>query len=224
MIEGFEDVSNTWSWQGIPYARPPVGKLRWKAPKTPKAWKGILETKSFSEKCSQFDLNGNFNGSEDCLYLNVWRPATQEKDLPVYVWIYGGGNSVGSYSDSNIYGDRLAANANMVVVTISYRLGPMGWFIHECLEDDDPANSSGNYGTLDIIDSLKWVKKNIKEFGGNPGNVTIAGESAGGTNVLSLLISPIAKGLFHKAISQSGSLSFPPRSIYKFDNCKIVQL
>jgi para-nitrobenzyl esterase len=207
MIEGFNDASNTWSWQGIPYARPPVGKLRWKAPITPKAWKGIRETKSFSEKCSQFELDGSFNGSEDCLYLNVWRPATQEKDLPVYFWIHGGGNSVGSASDANIYGNRLAANANMVVVTINYRLGPMGWFIHECLEDDDPVNSSGNYGTLDIIEALKWVKKNIKEFGGNPGNVTIAGESAGGTNVLSLLISPIAKGLFHKAISQSGSLN-----------------
>jgi para-nitrobenzyl esterase len=212
MIEGFEDGSNTWSWQGIPYARPPIGKLRWKAPKTPDHWNGILETRSFSEKCSQFDLNGNFHGSEDCLYLNVWRPATQEKALPVYVWIHGGGNSVGSASDVEIYGNRLAANANMVVVTINYRLGPMGWFIHKCLEDHDPINSSGNYGTLDIIEALKWVRKNIREFGGNPCNVTIAGESAGGTNVLSLLISPMAKGLFQKAISQSGSLNPPSKA------------
>lgn len=207
MIEGFEDASNTWSWQGIPYARPPVGRLRWKAPRTPKHWRGILETKSFSDKCSQFDPNGSVLGSEDCLYLNVWRPATQEKHLPVYVWIHGGGNSVGSASDANIYGDRLAANANMVVVTINYRLGPMGWFIHQSLENDDPVNSSGNYGTLDIIKALKWVRDNIREFGGNPRNVTIAGESAGGTDVLSLLISPMARGLFHKAISQSGSLN-----------------
>lgn len=211
MIEGFEDESDTWSWQGIPYARPPVGKLRWKAPKTPRHWKGILETKDFCEKCSQFDINYNFNGSEDCLYLNVWRPATQKRNLPVYVWIHGGGNAVGSASDESIYGNKLAANANLVVVTINYRLGPIGWFAHESLEDDDPLNSSGNYGMLDIIKALKWVKKNIKEFGGNPRNVTIAGESAGGTDVLSLLISPMAEGLFHKAISQSGSLVAPSK-------------
>lgn len=206
IIEGLEDASNTWSWQGIPYARPPVGRLRWKAPRTPKHWRGVLETKSLSRKCSQFDINGNFVGGEDCLYLNVWRPATQERDLPVYFWIHGGGNSVGSASDENIYGDRLAANADVIVVTINYRLGPMGWFAHESLEDRDLASSSGNYGTLDIIKALKWVRRNIREFGGDPGNVTIAGESAGGTDVLSLLISPMAKGLFHKAISQSGSL------------------
>ena len=206
IIEGAEDESNTWSWLGIPYAKPPVGRLRWKATKSPKPWSGVLETKEFCSECSQFDIDGNFLGSEDCLYLNVWRPATQERNLPVYVWIHGGGNSTGSASDDLVYGDKLAANANMVVVTINYRLGPMGWFIHESIEDDDPLNSSGNYGTLDIIKALKWVKKNIEYFGGDHRNVTIAGESAGGYNVMSLIISPSAKGLFHKAISQSGGV------------------
>ncbi len=207
LIEGFEDENDTWSWQGIPYAKPPVGNRRWKAPKSPKPWKGILETKELSSECSQFNINGDFLGSEDCLYLNVWRPATQERDLPVYVWIHGGGNSTGSASYPQSYGNKLAAKANMVVVTINYRLGPMGWFIHESIEDDDPLNSSGNYGTLDIIKSLKWVKKNIADFGGNPRNVTIAGESAGGYNVMSLIISPAAAGLFHKAVSQSGAVT-----------------
>lgn len=206
LIEGAEDESNTWSWLGIPYAKPPVGKLRWKAPKKPKPWRGVLETKEFCSECSQFDIDRNFLGSEDCLYLNVWRPATQERNLPVYVWIHGGGNSAGSANSDLVYGDKLAANANMVVVTINYRLGPMGWFIHETIEDDDPLNSSGNYGTLDIIKALKWVRKNIENFGGDHRNVTIAGESAGGYNVMSLIISPAAKGLFHKAISQSGGV------------------
>lgn len=206
LIEGFEDENNTWSWQGIPYAKPPVGDLRWKAPRRPDPWRGVLETKDFCSECSQFDINGNFLGSEDCLYLNLWRPATQQRNLPVYVWIHGGGNSTGAASNDLAYGDKLAANANMVVVTINYRLGPMGWFIHESIEGDNPLDSSGNYGTLDIIKALKWVRKNIDKFGGDPGNITIAGESAGGYNVMSLIISPAAKDLFHKAISQSGGV------------------
>ncbi len=206
LIEGFEDENNTWSWQGIPYAKPPVGELRWKAPQFPAPWKGIRETKDFCEKCSQFNNDGTLTGNEDCLYLNIWRPATQQRNLPVYVWIHGGGNVIGAGSDDSYYGDKLAMNANMIVVTINFRIGPMGWFAHESLEDGNPLNSSGNYGTLDIIRALKWIKNNINNFGGNPGNVTIAGESAGAINVLSLIISPLAKGLFHKAISQSGPI------------------
>ncbi|MGD9162553.1 MAG: carboxylesterase family protein, partial [Desulfobacteraceae bacterium] len=203
-VEGIEDGSDTWSWQGIPYAKPPIGDLRWKAPQSPEPWEGILETKKFCNKCAQIDYYGEFQGSEDCLYLTVWRPATQQRNLPVYVYIHGGGNWGGSASESTYYGSQLASNANMVVVTINYRLGLMGWFINESIQDGDPLNDSGNYGMVDIIHALKWVKRNIKKFGGNPGNVTVAGQSAGAYNVCALIISPIARGLFHKAISQSG--------------------
>lgn len=207
VIEGFEDENNTWSWQGIPYAAPPVGELRWKAPEFPESWEGVLETKDFCEECPQFNPNGEFIGNEDCLYMNIWRPATRQHNLPVYLWLHPGGNSVGSGSHPWYYGDKLAANANMVVVSINYRLGPLGWFLHQSLEDDDPLNSSGNYGTLDIIHALKWIQQNIKKFGGDPKNVTVAGESGGGSDALTLLVSPEAKGLFHKAVAQSGGLT-----------------
>ena len=164
---------------------------------------------NYCSKCAQ-DNNGQINGSEDCLYLNIWRPATQQHNLPVYVYIHGGSNLTGSASDDLYYGARFASNANMVVVTINYRLGLLGWFMDESLDDGDPLNSSGNYGLLDIIQALKWIKGNIKDFGGNPNNVTIAGQSAGGYNVCAPLISPEAKGLFHRAISQSGGLSLRP--------------
>ena len=167
----------------------------------------MREADRFGSKCSQYDSSGAFTGSEDCLYLNVWRPATQERNLPVYFWIHGGGNSIGSAGEPRFFGDRLASRANMVVVTTQYRMGPLGWFTHESLRRGDPLDDSGNYGNLDIIKALRWVRANIEAFGGDPENVTVAGQSAGGFNVCALIISPEAKGLFHKAISESGGFN-----------------
>lgn len=208
-LKGFEDKADTWVWKAIPFAKPPVGPLRWKAPRNPDPWEGTREETKFSRLCTQyFTVGTSMIGDEDCLYLNVWRPQTTERDLPVYFWIHGGGNSIGSASVGYDYnGANLANRSNVVVVTTNYRLGPMGWFTHPALRTGnagDEEDDSGNYGTLDIIKALEWVKDNIKAFGGNPDNVTITGESAGARDVQSLLISHRAKGLFHRAMSQSG--------------------
>jgi len=212
-VKGFEDDANTWVWKAIPFASPPVGELRWKAPQDPDPWSGIREETEFCDSCPQFfvgidqiDTNAQLAGNEDCLCLNIWRPQSQETDLPVYFWIHGGGNSVGT---AQIYpGNILASKSNVVVVTIQYRLGPLGWFTHPALRNGESAlDDSGNYGTLDMIKALEWVRDNINAFGGDPNNVTIAGESAGAIDVLSLMISPLASGLFHRAIAQSGLLS-----------------
>ena len=213
-VEGVYDANNTLAWKGIPFAKPPVGKRRWEKPKKPAEWDGVRETKEFSEPCPQYlevPVPGGaptyeIIGSEDCLYLNVWRPNSEEV-LPTYVWIHGGGNSIGTAGESLYDGSNLASNGNLVVVTTNYRLGPLGWFTNPVLRKGNKGHAlsdSGNYGTLDIIMALKWVRKNIAAFGGDPNSVTIAGESAGGINVYSLLLSPIAAGLFDKAISQSG--------------------
>jgi len=195
--------AEAWEWLGIPYARPPVGDLRWRAPRTAEAWSDTLDTVAFAPPCPQFNFFGNYIGEEDCLYLNVWRPASQERDLPVLLWVHGGSNNWGS-SDWPVYdGGRLAEQANVVVVTIQYRLGPLGWLYYPPLQDGDAEDNSGNFGTLDIIASLRWVQENIAAFGGDPSNVTAAGESAGGADVLSLTLTDKASGLFHKAIVQS---------------------
>jgi len=207
IVEGTEDQNNTWTWKGIPFAKPPVGELRWQAPQDPLPWEGIKNTTKYQSPCIQYSTNDKGEqiiiGSEDCLYLNIWRPQTQKRNLPVYLWIHGGGNSMGSAEEYP--GDLIAQNGNMVVVTIQYRLGPFGWFTHPDLRNGkNLLNDSGNFGTLDIIKSLEWVKKNIKAFGGNPDNVMIAGESAGGMNVFTMILSKPANGLFDKAMSQSG--------------------
>jgi para-nitrobenzyl esterase len=207
-------------WLGIPYALPPVGEGRWRAPEAPVAWNGTREALAFGNHCPQFasafggvsDLPaGAVSGSEDCLYLNVYAPRLERADaaqakLPVLVWIHGGGNVIGS---SNFYdGGRMAQTHDVVVVTINYRLGPLGWFRHVALrEGATPGEQSGNFATLDLVRALEWVRDDIAGFGGDPGNVTIFGESAGGTNVFTLLLSPLASGLFHRAIVQSGGTS-----------------
>ncbi len=210
-VKGLEDVNNTWVWKAIPYAKPPVGDLRWQAPQNPEPWPETRQEDDFCNQCPQFAFNQNgsspvIEGNEDCLYLNIWRPQTAETGLPVYFWIHGGSNVQGS---ANPYrGAVLADRANLVLVTINYRLGPFGWFTHPALRDgENEVNRSGNYATLDMIKALEWVRDNIDAFGGNPHNVTIAGQSAGGINVLSLMISPPAKNLFHRVISQSGGLN-----------------
>ncbi len=207
-VQGYEDEDQTWVWRAIPYAAPPVGELRWRAPRDPAPWNGVRPGLHFNAGCTQFLLPHfrAITGSEDCLYLNVWRPRGIESHLPVYVWIHGGGNSSGSSTElPAYYGNRLAARSNMVFVSLNYRLGPFGWFAEPALrEDSSPEDASGDYGTLDIIKALHWIQENIAAFGGDPTRVTIAGQSAGATDILSLLLSPLAIGLFQGAIYESG--------------------
>ncbi|MCB1701651.1 MAG: carboxylesterase family protein [Pseudomonadales bacterium] len=206
-IEGIDsERAQSWIFLGIPYAAAPVGDLRWKAPRPVTSWSDTLSTKALPDFCPQFLYFSNqFAGDEDCLYLNVYRPRTQERDLPVFVWIHGGGNNNGDTGqETPAYdGARLAERGNMVVVTVQYRLGALGWLYLPALHGDNELDNSGNFGTLDIIESLKWVQANAAAFGGDTENVTIAGESAGAANVLTLIISEQASGLFHKAVIQS---------------------
>ncbi|MBN1410056.1 MAG: carboxylesterase family protein [Spirochaetales bacterium] len=205
-IQGSTDRENTFSWKGIPYALPPVGQLRWKKPRRHWPWKNTLLAGRFGEQASQIlAVVGGIVGSEDCLFLNIWRPQSTERGLPVYVFLHGGGNDIGSANAvTDYYGCGVAGKSNMVFVSLNYRLGIFGWFLHPALaEDKDPADDSGNYGTLDIVAALSWIRENITAFGGDPDRVTLAGHSSGGMNVLALLTSPLASGLFHRAVVES---------------------
>ena len=194
-------------YKGIPYAAPPVGRLRWRPPQAPEKRTEFLKADKFSAECIQSD--SDYPGvtasprSEDCLYLNIWRPK-KSGPFPVMVWIHGGSLTSGSGIVPIYWGDRLASQKAVVVVTINYRLAWLGFLAHPDLSLEDPKGSSGNYGLLDQIEALKWVKQNIASFGGDPNNVTIFGESAGGWSVCNLLGSPLAAGLFAKAIIESG--------------------
>ncbi|WP_010250543.1 carboxylesterase/lipase family protein [Acetivibrio cellulolyticus] len=209
-VAGVETINDSWAWMGIPYAKPPVGELRWKAPQDPEPWKKVRYSTYDFTRCTQPALDNQWNplndviGSEDCLYLNVFRPKTNEKNLPVCVWIHGGGHV---FSGAEQYdATKLASKSNMIVVVIQFRIGPLGWFYNPSLNPNGTAeDNSGNYGTLDQIKALNWVKQNIKEFGGNADNVTVAGESTGGYHALNLMISPLAKGLFNKIIASGAS-------------------
>lgn len=222
-ILGSSDADDTFAWLGIGFAAPPVDDLRWRAPQPVKPWKGVREAIVFRDPCVQLsgpldglpDDSGPVVGSEDCLYLNIWAPrthsSTETEQLPVMFWIHGGGNSIGT---ANTYpGNKLAAGEQVVVVTINYRLGFFGWMSHPALRGKgrNELDASGNYANLDMIAALKWVQENIANFGGDPERVTIFGESAGGRNVYALMASPLAKGLFQRAISQSGSVATTPR-------------
>ncbi len=204
-IKGVGDSRSTWAWKGIPYAKPPVGDLRWKAPRPPVPWNGVRVADRFGSQAMQsIPILGAW-GSEDCLYLNVWRPQNTEVSLPVYLFVHGGGNSIGTASYADYHGQVVAAASDMVYVSINYRLGVFGWFHSPPLaEGESPEDASGNYGTLDIIQALRWVRQNIAAFGGDPDRVTLAGESAGAFNILSLLVSPLAEGLFQRAVIESG--------------------
>jgi para-nitrobenzyl esterase len=216
-VVGYAEPGGALAWLGIPFAEPPVGPLRWRAPRPKQPWEGAFQAVRFGPSCVQFvspiagrddDKRGQFLGSEDCLTLNVFAPraAVPGKDrLPVMVWIHGGGNKAGSSATYSM-AENLAARHGVVVVTVNYRLGVLGWFRHPSLagERRSPEDRSGNYGTLDQVQALRWVQDNAAAFGGDQGNVTIFGESAGGIDVLSLISSPLAKGLFHRAIAQSG--------------------
>jgi para-nitrobenzyl esterase len=218
IVIGEENIAtNTISWKSIPYARPPIGDLRWKAPQPPQKRSAALKAAAFCEICPQYtdhDLNiatpQIISGNEDCLYLNIWSPKKAKGNLPVFFWIHGGGNSTQWPLLSRHDGGILANKGNMVVITVNYRLGPMGFMNHPALKTGDDLGDSGNFGLLDLITALKWVQANIKHFGGNPRNVTIAGESSGAVNVLFFVASPMAKGLFHRAIAQSPGLGLYP--------------
>jgi para-nitrobenzyl esterase len=195
--------------RGIPFAAPPVGELRWQAPRPPASWEGVRQTAAFGNRCMQGrifdDMIFRDQPSEDCLYLNIWTPATAEANrLPVMVWIYGGGFQAGSSSEPRQDGEKLAGKG-VVVVSFNYRLGVFGFFGHPELTKESAHHASGNYGLLDQIAALQWVKANIAAFGGDPGNVTIFGESAGSFAVSALMASPLAQGLFHRAIGESGA-------------------
>jgi para-nitrobenzyl esterase len=194
------------AFKGIPFADPPVGNLRWKAPQPVKPWDGVLKADKFAPGSIQ---NQKLEQSEDCLYLNIWTTANSDKDkLPVMVWIHGGGFSAGAPSERTYFGQELTRKG-VIFVSITYRLGTLGFFAHPDLSAESPNKVSGNYGLLDMIEALKWVRKNISSFGGDPDKVTIFGESAGAIAISMLCASPLAKGLFWGAISESGG-SFGP--------------
>jgi para-nitrobenzyl esterase len=217
-VLGFEGPDASHGWLGIPYAAPPVGELRWKAPRPPERRSGVRSALANGAPCPQYASpigvpgpEGSVVGVEDCLYLNVWAPRFARAQvpsgtdrLPVMVWVHGGGDTLGS---GDIFvGSKLASTQGVLVITFNYRLGPLGWFRHAALRgsSDDPRDASGNYGTLDLIQALAWVRENASAFGGDPDRITVFGESSGGVNVFSLLVSPLARGLFARAIVESG--------------------
>lgn len=201
-----------WTYLGIPYAAPPVGELRWREPQPVEPWDDVWTCDDFGPACPQepFDvpllssLMDVGMTSEDCLYANVWTPAeSPDESMPVMVWIYGGAFTSGA-ANIPIYDGHNLAEMGVVVVSFNYRVGPFGFMAHPLLSEESENGVSGNYGLLDQIAALEWVQENIEEFGGDPDSVTIFGESAGGMSVLTLMASPLAEGLFDRAIVQSG--------------------
>ncbi|HUB85993.1 MAG TPA: carboxylesterase family protein [Rhizomicrobium sp.] len=215
VLAGARDANGTQSFKGIPYAAPPIGDLRWKPPAPAADWTGVRDAKAFGASCIQpvAPAKGLYSDnpekmSEDCLTLNVWRPAHAKK-LPVIVWIYGGALWFGGSAEPMYDGANFAAR-NVVFVSINYRLGPLGWLALPELSSESAHGVSGNYGLLDQIAALKWIRDNIAAFGGDPDDITIMGESAGALSVSYLLSSPLAQGLFQKAIAESpNARSFP---------------
>jgi para-nitrobenzyl esterase len=201
-------------FKGIPFAAPPLGELRWKAPQPVKDWQGVRPATQFGPRCMQQpvfgDMNFRSNGmSEDCLYLNVWTPARSAgARVPVLVYFYGGGFRAGDGSEPRYDGESMARRG-IVALTVNYRLAEFGFFAHPELTSESPHHASGNQGLLDQAAALQWVTRNIDAFGGDPGQVTIAGESAGSISVSALMVSPVARGLFARAIGESGAMIGP---------------
>jgi para-nitrobenzyl esterase len=240
-VVGVDDSrgSGTYAWKGVPFAKPPVGELRWKAPVDPDRWHHPRLTRQFGNACVQYGriygpgANNRYDetiaatlntavGHEDCLYLNIWRPATRQGGLPVIVFVHGGSNVSGYTADPVYDGAALARTANAVVVSVNYRLGIFGFFnVPQLRSGTDAVEDSGNYALLDIAKALKFIRRNIANFGGNPDNVTLTGQSAGAINVYAMLTSPLmveAKPrLFHRAAAWSGGISLasnlPPGSL-----------
>ncbi len=227
-------------YAGIPYAKAPVGELRWKEPQDVENWEGVRDCSTFAPKSMQAKESGVFNtikdiyaeggwhpdfnmypleeASEDSLYLNIWRPAGKT-NLPILVYIHGGSLTSGSASDFNINGETFALN-DVIMITVAYRLGVFGYFAHEDLISESPNNTTGNYGLLDQIKALKWVNDNAAYFGGDKNNITIAGESAGSSSISAICSSPLASGLFKRAIGESSSLvvKTPPHTYRSLNN------
>lgn len=227
-----ERVQGTWSgdvavFKGLPFAQPPVGPLRWKPPVARPAGSGVRKAAEFGPSCMQTDRlavwtrgiaavfgtvdqvpSEPLNPSEDCLYLNVWTATPGAGAKPVMVWIHGGSNLNGSGSSSWYDGSALARRG-VVVVTVNYRLGAFGFLVHPALARESPNGAAGNYGLMDQLEALRWVQRNIRSFGGDPSRVTVFGESAGSIDIMHLMASPLAPGLFHRAIAQSGAPMSP---------------
>jgi len=211
-----ESLGDVNAFRGLPYAQAPTGRLRWRPPVAAERWSGVRDATRFGPACHQPPSRpGSIYApaetppmSEDCLSLNVWAPADAD-NAPVFVWIHGGSLVAGTGSDGMTDGARLSAEG-LVVVSINYRLGALGYLAHPALSEESPDGVSGNYGLLDQIEALRWINRNIAAFGGDPGNVTIAGESAGALSVAYLMAAPAAHGLFHKAIAQSAYLISTP--------------
>ncbi|HEV3208456.1 MAG TPA: carboxylesterase family protein [Terriglobales bacterium] len=207
-------------YKGVPFAAPPISDLRWRPPVPVTPWTDIRKADAFAPACMQdgVSMKGETppTVSEDCLYLNIWTPAKSSQErLPVIVWIYGGGYINGSASMPLYWGDRLA-HKGVIVVTIAYRLGPLGFLAHPELTRESPHHSSGNYGLMDQIAALEWIQRNIAAFGGDPKTVTIAGQSSGAISASLLMASPRAKGLFQRAIGESGGLFEPVQLAPKY--------
>src|SRR5712691_7887902 len=216
-VSGVTLNSGVRAFKGIPFAAPPVGALRWKEPQPPARWDGVRKADTFANVCVQpsqpkrvpnnvaVDLPDSPKMSEDCLFLNVWTAANRANArLPVMVWIYGGAYTEGAGSSPHNDEETLARKG-VVLVTFNYRLGPFGFFSHPELTKESGHNASGNYAVMDALAALAWVQRNIAAFGGDPANVTIFGESAGASLSAGLVGSPAAKGLFRRAISESGA-------------------
>jgi para-nitrobenzyl esterase len=206
-------VNGVTTYKGVPYATPPLDELRWREPLSAMPWKGLRKADQFAPACMQIGVSMPGETpprvSEDCLYLNIWTPATTSKEhLPVIVWIHGGGYTNGSAAMPLYWGDRLARQG-VIVVTVAYRLGPLGFLALPELTRESSHGFSGNYGLMDQIAALGWVQRNIASFGGDPKRVTIAGQSSGSISVSILMASPLAKGLFQGAIGESGALFEP---------------
>jgi para-nitrobenzyl esterase len=193
------------SFKGVPYAAPPVGTLRWRPPQPVEPWRRVRAARRYSPVARQRAEGPGMVASEDCLYLNVWTPGLEGPPRPVMVFVHGGGFATGSGSEALYDGTELAKQG-LVVVTFNYRLDILGFLAHPGLTAESDAGASGNYGLMDQIAALRWVQRNIEQFGGDPGRVTIVGESAGGRSVSLLMVSPLAEGLFHRAAAQSGSV------------------
>ncbi|WP_158799920.1 carboxylesterase/lipase family protein [Pedobacter sp. L105] len=214
ILEGTTEGSGIRSFKGIPFAQPPVGELRWKAPQPVKGWKGIRKADRFGNRGMQKPVFGDMGFradslSEDCLYLNVWTPAKSAKEhLPVLVYFYGGGFMAGDGSEPRYDGESMSKKG-IVVLTVNYRLGIFGFMAHPELTKESPHHSSGNYGLMDQTAALKWVKQNIAAFGGDPSRVTIGGESAGSIAVYAQMASPLSKDLISAAMGESGAMINP---------------
>ena len=206
------------AFKGIPFAKPPTGEGRWRAPEPPAPWSDVRHAKDFPPPCAQNDPTHGTRGVEDCLYLNVWtKEPIARTPRPVLFFVHGGGNVFGSTSEVTVGvplydGGRLAQRRDVVVVTAQYRLGIFGWFAHEKLAGENEHRASGNYGILDLIAALRWVKENIARFGGDPSRILVFGESAGGVDTCALVASPVAAGLFSAALVQSGGCGAIPAS------------